>query len=285
MTAPQPLQSAKRMTDDLLHRYSPRGLLLYFLALPLIPAAILALVSGHARSVLINAGCFTLFVLAAVCLRRGLAAETTDLHSRLTRSTQRPLKLYAALLTASTTGLLAFFGAQQTPVMAALFAGGALLGMFFSYGLDRRQAIAPASAAGFSSDEIRNILSDAYAIIQDIELASRGIIQTELKHRIVSICDIAESVIAELEADPRGIRRARKFLHVYLDSVLQVVQGYAKTHRQTESQTLEQNFRQALDAIESAFFEQRQKLLEEDVFDLDVKIEVLTQQLKREGIL
>jgi 5-bromo-4-chloroindolyl phosphate hydrolysis protein len=72
---------------------------------------------------------------------------------------------------------------------------------------------------------------------------------------------------------------------VYLDNVQQVVQGYAKTHQQVSSQNLEQNFRQALDAIESAFQEQRQKLLEDDVFDLDVKIEVLTTQLKREGIM
>ena len=40
-----------------------------------------------------------------------------------------------------------------------------------------------------------------------------------------------------------------------------------------------------LETIESVFQEQHQKLLEEDVFDLDVKIEVLNTQLKREGIL
>jgi hypothetical protein len=48
---------------------------------------------------------------------------------------------------------------------------------------------------------------------------------------------------------------------------------------------LEQNFKTALDTIESAFQEQRQKLLEEDMFDLDVKIEVLTTQLKHDGIM
>jgi hypothetical protein len=48
---------------------------------------------------------------------------------------------------------------------------------------------------------------------------------------------------------------------------------------------LEQNFRNVLETIESTFQEQHQKLLEEDLFDLDVKIEVLNTQLKREGIL
>jgi len=33
------------------------------------------------------------------------------------------------------------------------------------------------------------------------------------------------------------------------------------------------------------FKEQQQKLLESDVLDLDIKIEVLSEQLKREGVV
>jgi len=180
---------------------------------------------------------------------------------------------------------LAIFGARQSLPLAILYAGGAFLGMSLSYGFDKRQGSIIAAAAGYSGDEIRKTLADAFEIIKSIEQANRDIPHAELNQRITGICGIAESVIADLEADPRGIRRARKFLNVYLENVQQVIQGYAKTHRQTTSAELEQNFRQALDAIESAFLEQQQKLLEEDVFDLDVKIEVLTQQLKREGIM
>ena len=48
---------------------------------------------------------------------------------------------------------------------------------------------------------------------------------------------------------------------------------------------LEDNFRRVLATIEEVFAEQRQKLLEADVTDLDVQIEVLTTQLKREGVV
>jgi len=40
-----------------------------------------------------------------------------------------------------------------------------------------------------------------------------------------------------------------------------------------------------LDSIETVFQEQKDKLLEEDLFDLDVQIEVLAKQLKHEGIV
>ncbi len=88
-----------------------------------------------------------------------------------------------------------------------------------------------------------------------------------------------------LEEDPRDLRRARKFLNVYLDGVQRVVEGYARTHQRAASPDLDANFRRVLTSIEEVFQEQRQKLLESDIMDLDVQIEVLTSQLKREGLL
>lgn len=279
------LQRAKLFADDALRRYSPRGLLVYILALALIPASILGLIKGNIITVLVNAGAFASYCLAGVWLRKGLRAENPSAHDRFQARPKWPLKLLAALLVAVTTGLLAAFGARQAMSVALLYALGALLGMYLSYGFDRRTSENMPSADGYSGAEIRNTLAEAYATIKNIQQANRNIRHAELNQRIAGICDIATGVIADLEADPRGIRRARKFLNVYLENVQQVIQGYADTHRYASSESLEQNFRQALDAIESAFVEQQQKLLEEDLFDLDVKIEVLTQQLKREGIL
>lgn len=279
------LKSAKRFTDDTLRRYSPRGLVLYFLSLALIPAVIIGLVKGHVLSIIVNATGFALYCLSAFLLRKGLAAENPAPQSRLLRPSKWPLKLIAALLVALTTGLLAVMSAQQSLIIAVIYACGALLGMYLSYGFDRRNAVQLADAHGYSGEEIRQTLAAAFATIKTIEQANRKIINSELNRRIDTICEIAEGVIAELESDPRGIRRARKFLNIYLDNVQQVIEGFAKTHQQSDSQALEQNFRQALETIESAFQEQQQKLLEEDMFDLDVKIEVLTAQLKREGIM
>ena len=285
MPQPSKFKSAKRFTGEALRHYSPRGLLVYVLAATLIPAVIIGLIKGHVVSVLLNSAAFALYCLAAFWLRKGLMAENPSPQNRLASPSKWHFKLLSALIVALTTGLLAFVSAQQNLIMAVLYAGGAFLGMYLSYGFDQRHSPTIMAAHGYSGEEIRKTLADALAIIKDIEQHNRNILQSELNQRIDRICEIAEGVIAELEADPRGIRRARKFLNVYLENVQQVIRGYAQTHQQAGSQVLEQNFTTALDAIESAFQEQQQKLLEEDVFDLDVKIEVLTAQLKREGIM
>lgn len=278
-------KSAKLFTGDMPSYSWTRGWLLHLFTLALVPAVIIGFIKGHVLSIIINAAGFSLYCLAAVLLRKGLAAENPNRQNRLQAPSKLPLKLLAALLVAATTGALALFAAQQSLAVAVVYALGALLGMYLSYGFDQRNGLKLADAQGYSGEEIRQTLAAAFATIKTIEQTNRQIINRELNQRINSICGIAEGVIAELEADPRGIRRARKFLNIYLESVQQVVEGYAKTHPQTGSLELEQNFRQALNTIEAAFKEQQQKLLEEDLFDLDVKIEVLTNQLKHDGIL
>ncbi|MGR8953358.1 MAG: 5-bromo-4-chloroindolyl phosphate hydrolysis family protein [Gammaproteobacteria bacterium] len=279
-----PIRKPSRFFDEILQRYSPRGLLLYFLPMALLPATIIALGRGHLLAILVNGAGFALFMVAAWCLRKGLRAEQIYAQSRIVRP-PRPLKTTAAVIAALATGMIAWLGAEHSLPVALMFAGGAFLGMYLSYGFDLRAEKKIPAAHGYAGDEILQALEDSARIIRGIEEANDRIRNAELNRRIERICAIADNILAEIEADPRDFRRARKFLNVYLDGARQVTEGYAKTHRHTQSGELEQNFRNVLETIESVFQEQHQKLLEEDVFDLDVKIEVLQTQLKREGIL
>lgn len=279
------LDKLKQSVSDALQPYSPRGMLLYFLPIALIPATFIALGKGHVLDVLVNAAGFAFYMLAAWCLRRGLQAEYVYGKSRIARRPEKPLKTIAAVITALSTGMIAWLGAGHSLPVGLTFAAGAFLGMYLRYGFDPVDEKKITAAYGYSGDEIQKALESSSRIIRNIEQANDRIRNGELNRRIERICQVADNILAEIAADPRDFRRARKFLNVYLDGVLQVTQGYAKTHQQSHSGELEQNFCNVLDTIETVFQEQRQKLLEEDVFDLDVKIEVLNTQLKQEGIL
>lgn len=278
-------KKAKRFLEGLRQRYSPRGLLLYFLPIALVPATFIALAKGHVLSVLVNAAGFAFYMVAAWYLRRGLQAEYVYDNSRIASPSRQPMKRIAALIASLTTVMIALVGVGHSLPVALLFGVGTFLGMYLSYGLDSEVEKKIPAAYGHAGEEIRQALEESSRIIRGIEQANGRIRNAELNRRIERICEIADNILAEIAADPRDFRRARKFLNVYLDGARQVTEGYAKTHRQTRSGELEQNFRNVLETIESTFREQHQKLLEEDLFDLDVKIEVLNTQLKREGIL
>ena len=287
METPTLLRKPKRYIKKTGERFSVKGLLLYFLPLAAIPATIISLIKGDLTGIIVNSTCYVLYLYAARLLRLGLLAETKYREKRIATPPKKPLKLHAAVIVALTTGLIAWLGAGQTLLIAIVFGLGAFLGMYLSYGFDPRveKAVAKQGRHGYSTEEVSQTIDEAERIINDIQLANDNIANTEFNNRLDRICEVARQILTELEEDPGDIRRARKFLKVYLEGARKVTEGYAKTHRQAGSSELEQNFRNVLEKIETVFFEQKDKLIENEVFDLDVQIEVLNTQLKQEGIL
>ncbi len=68
-----------------------------------------------------------------------------------------------------------------------MFAGGAFLGMYLSYGFDLRQKKKIADAHGYSGDEILRMLEESSRIIRSIEQANDKIRNTEFNQRIEHI--------------------------------------------------------------------------------------------------
>ncbi len=278
---PKPYQ--KKATKGLLH--SSRGLLLYILPLALVPASILSFAYGDLGRIITNVGGCAAFLLAANLLRKGISAEKQYQEKKITQPPKWPLKILASLIVAITTAWVAFIGADHSFFTSLAFGLGAMAGMFLLYGFDPRQEKMITGSHGYTAGEISETIDEAEVQISGIEQANKQIHNREFNQRIRTISLHAREILGMLEEDPGDIRRARKFLNVYLDGALKVTEGYADMQRKNPSEQLTQNFDNVLKTIESVFIEQKQKLLEDDVLDLDVKIEVLAAQLKHEGVI
>jgi len=278
---PRPYQ--KKTAKGILH--SSRGLLLYILPIALIPASILSFVHGDFFRIISNIGGCASFLLAASLLRKGIAAEKEYQERKITLAPKWPLKTLSALIVAITTAGVALTGAGNSFFVSIAFGLGALLGMVLLYGLDPRQEKMIVGSHGYTAEEISATIDEAEAQISGIEQANRQINNRLFNQRIRVICNQAREIVGMLEEDPGDIRRARKFLNTYLDGALKVTEGYADMQSKHLAKQLTENFENVLQTIESVFIEQKQKLLEDDVLDLDVQIEVLTAQLKHEGVV
>ncbi len=285
MNSPRIPRVPKRYVKKLTKPYALKGLLLYFLPLASIPATILSFSRGHFTGILVNGSACAAFLLAAWLLKEGIAAESQYQAKKIAHPPRWPLKLMASSVVAVSTGLVAWLGAGYGFWVSITFGLGALLGMFLTYGFDPWREKLKAGSHGYSALEISQTLNDAENLLDRIKQANLQIANDEFNQRIDRICLLGREILEVIEDDPGDIRRARKFLNVYLEGAQQVTEGYAKTHQRNESVDLEQNFKNVLETIESVFTEQKQKLIEDDVFDLDVQIEVLTNQLKREGVI
>ena len=258
--------------------------LLWLLPLPLIPATVIALGSGQFTAFIANAISYTLFVAAAMLVRHGFQQQISQQHQQFQPHRRWPFKAISGFTVALATSLTAWAGAGHNLPIALAFGAAAFAGFVLLYGLDPRRKQTVAESYNGKNKRVSEALQLAEEKIISIEQASQRIHQTELNQRLGRIISLARQILAEIARDPRDLRRARKFLNTYLDGAQRVVSGYAKTHTNNKNLPLEANFRRVLIAIEDVFEQQHQRLLENDLHDLDVQMEVLETQLKREGL-
>ena len=265
---------------------SGSGILLFLLPLPLVWVAVSALFSAQTGRLFISLAALACLWSAALLNRNGLRAEREYRRRNIATAPRTPRKTLAAILAGVGTGLtIAFLIGGPGVIEGAIGGGLATLGTLLAYGADPRGDKGNIEGShGYSSEEIIAALDEANGKIDAIETAARGIHNTELGQRLRRITERGREILKMIESDPGDLRRARRFLNTYLDGARRVTEGYAATHTEVDSEELESNFRRVLETIETTFAEQRDKLLQDDVLDLDVQIEVLKTQLEREGV-
>ncbi len=271
----------EKLIQKLQTSWTPRGLLLFILPLPLVPAMMISLIRGDLTKAIIHLFAIALFVGGAVLIRHGLVREAELDHRHLKVAYKLPIKTFGAISISLATASCAYLSVQHSLAFSTMLGFVTFLGVYFSYGLDEKKKTN--DIEGFTSDDVIDALSQAIKKITAIEQASHTLKNQELRLRLERITLLAREIVKLLEDSPQDLHRARKFLYVYLDGAQQVSAGYAKTHNSlTTTTTLENNFRDVLVTIESVFEEQKTHLIENELLDLDIKIEVLSTQLRNE---
>lgn len=277
----------KRYTPDnnKLSRYQVRGILLYILPFPLLPAALLALLKDNLGLATGSGLGFLLAMIAATLTRKGISIEAQAKKRKIVRRTSAlPYKMLGAILLGVAIATTSMIAIGNGIIVSILLGIAAFVGFYLYYGFDPAREKPGVATIGITSEEVLDLLEEAEARIAGIEEARANIHNQELKDRLRRIVKQTRNILTTIEEDPRDARRARKFLKVYLDGAQQVTSGYARSHKQIESAELDENFRRVLTTIESVIADQQKKLLENNATELDVQIEVLQMQLEKEGV-
>lgn len=263
-----------------------RALLLFLLPLPLLLASLIALFRDDKALVALGSGvAFAIIMVSANLMRKGVSIEAEAMRRRIVRrSSMIPYKMLSAGLLGAGIFIGAKLGSGETLISSILLGVVAFVGAVLVYGRDPSRTAPDMPAIGVTSEEVLEILNEADAKILAIEAARDRIHNVELKDRLKTIVSGVREIMGIIEDDPRDLRGARKFLKVYLDGAQRVTEGYADTHKYGDNGVLENNFRNVLNTIETVIGEQKIKLRENNLTELDVQIEVLQLQLEKEGV-
>lgn len=223
-----------------------------------------------------------------ILVERGLQEEDEYARRAITKAPRVPRKLLGAVLVAAGAFVASLFASSAGIPLSLLYAGVGLAGCLLAYGLDptRDKGLGPrlAAASDVRSETVLAVLAEAERKIDDIEHWAGRLHGRELTERLARIVERARAILREIEKSPGDIRRARRFLVTYLDGTRDVVRKYAAQQHDLADTPLAGNFRHVLETVENVFAEQHEVLRRNETLDLEVQIDVLLTQLKREGV-
>lgn len=139
-----------------------------------------------------------------------------------------------------------------------------------------------------NGEELHRRLEEAMEDFASIENSFKKIEDESVKEQVKSLKATAEKIIAYLEEHPGKITQARQFIDYYQDTASSLLSKYVELQNSQigtqEVLRLKENTSHALEKLNFAFEMQFQRLMKNEMLDMDAEIRLLDQTIKMESI-
>jgi hypothetical protein len=176
----------------------------------------------------------------------------------------------------------------NVPLFWALLGGAAATGAGFLLFGGRRKGQILLPGSGVDRQLADEALRDGRGRVEELRRAIARIPDKSVRARAEAIAEVADRILEDIRKDPKDVRPARQFFSYYLDATVRVLGKYVELRSHGESSdAVRSSLRRVednLELIRSAFEKQLDRLLEDDVLDLDTEIALLEKTIKMEGL-
>lgn len=139
-----------------------------------------------------------------------------------------------------------------------------------------------------NGEELHRRLEEAMEDFASIENSFKKIEDESVKEQVKSLKATAEKIIAYLEEHPKKITQARQFIDYYQETASSLLSKYVELQNSQigtqEVLRLKENTSHALEKLNFAFEMQFQRLMKNEMLDMDAEIRLLDQTIKMESI-
>ncbi len=257
------------------------GVLLLLIGVNYLSLSVQALAKAESFYFISTLAIFATYVLAFVLLRRGLALEKIYNDSKYAKAPKYPLKTIAGSLLALSTVYSASFG--EYSLFPALMLGlSVLLGWYLYYGFDPREDKIDGYETSKSAERIMKLLIQAREDIDAIKKNATELEGGDIQDAINTTALAFEKMVKHIEEEPDDYDRARKYLVSYLGEVRQMCETFVKLDKRGKSESMKTSFLETLRVSIENLDTQYEKLLDEDMVSLDIKLSVMKKRLQNE---
>jgi len=267
-----PLQHAKRS------RVGGRVNLLFFAPLFLVIKAF----SSEPVVMATYLGALGSFLLGAWLTREGLLAQDAFEARAIARRPAIPRKIFGAVMTGVGLGLTGLAG--HGPIDAVIFAALGVVLHLLAFGLDPMRSKGIDGVDDFQTQRVVKAVEQAEQSLQSLTVTIRGLNDRNLLERIEGFAGTVRTMLRAIEADPRDLTAARKYLSVYLRAACEASEKFADLYQRTGNAKTRDDYVKLIADLDQNFVRKTQVFLADDHIDLDIEIGVLRDRLKSEGV-
>lgn len=250
--------------------------MLFFASLTLLVPAF----TGGPDALFAGLGATALLLLAAWLTREGTRAHQEYDDRRIARRPAIPRKIFASVLTGAGLALAASISLPGLVPIGFAIAGGLL--HLMAFGPDPLRDKGAEGIDTYQTDRVARAVDDAEKLLSGMKDAILRANDRALETRVDRFITTARAMFRTVEADPRDLTAARKYLSVYLTGARDATVKFADLYRQNRDPSVRADYESLLTDLETNFAARTQTLLSDNRSDLDVEIGVLRERLQRE---
>ena len=226
-----------------------------------------------------------ILLLAAWLTREGLRAHEAYDARPVARRPAIPRKIFAAVLTGAGLAVAGWAGEVLAPAIFAVLGAALHLAAFGPDPLRDKHAGGGAGEAElFQTDRVARVVAEGEGHLAAMAAAIRATGDRVLVARVERFAATARAMFRIVEADPRDLTAARRYLGVYLQGARDATAKYAELALRGGDPKARADYVALIEDLETNFTARTEALMRNDRTDLDVEIGVLRDRLAREGV-
>ena len=148
------------------------------------------------------------------------------------------------------------------------------------------QSAEPVHTTQKTDMSVNELLNKGRRNVMELQMMTVKVKNKEVRSISEEICGIAESILKVLKEQPEDMRKVRQFLNYYLPTLGSILEKYVRLEKNgVPNAELTEKTILHLGEIRTAMQKQYETLFADDILDLSVEMEALTQACRRDGLL
>jgi 5-bromo-4-chloroindolyl phosphate hydrolysis protein len=272
------MAKAKKMSIKKVKK-APKATLIYIFLIPMFVSTALSLFNADYANFTAKLVGFLLLIGSSKSIDAGLKQEQEYNSSTFAQAPRRKYKFLGSIGVGVAIAFIGFMVTHLAPINIVFSAVIGGLGAYLYYGKDPSVDKIPKDG-GVNYHKLIKDLNEAEDKLDLIKKDKESISDVELKVAIGNTLSKAHDILENIKEDPKDIHIVRKFMVVYLDGIKDVVSQYNSIDKEVLDSSFRDRLIELLIDASARFEEELVRLKSNEVFDLDVQIDALKEQLK-----